>query len=116
MADKVLVVTTRGGQLYGWKFRCPACEAYFAQKKPELLPEDRIFYAQAIVRARTAGSGGWEFDGDLQRPTFSPSFLVYADGFHPRCHSFVRAGKIEYLGDCDHAFAGQTLEIPEWVP
>jgi hypothetical protein len=32
----------------------------------------------------------------------------------PRCHSFVREGKIEYLGDCEHYLQGQTVELPEW--
>ena len=28
------------------------------------------------------------------------------------CHSFVRAGQIEFLGDCTHEFAGQTVPMP----
>lgn len=27
------------------------------------------------------------------------------------CHSFVRNGKIEYLNDCTHELAGQTVEL-----
>jgi hypothetical protein len=30
----------------------------------------------------------------------------------PRCHSFVRDGKIEFLNDSTHALAGQTVDIP----
>lgn len=30
------------------------------------------------------------------------------------CHSFVRAGRIEFLGDCTHALAGQTVPLPPW--
>lgn len=30
------------------------------------------------------------------------------------CHSFVRAGKIEFLGDCTHALKGQTVPLPDW--
>lgn len=29
------------------------------------------------------------------------------------CHSFVRDGKIQFLSDCTHALAGQTVELPE---
>lgn len=29
------------------------------------------------------------------------------------CHSFVRGGRIEFLSDCTHALAGQTVELPE---
>jgi hypothetical protein len=27
------------------------------------------------------------------------------------CHSFVREGQIQFLGDCTHAFAGQTVPM-----
>jgi hypothetical protein len=30
------------------------------------------------------------------------------------CHSFVTAGHIQFLSDCTHEMAGQTVEIPEW--
>lgn len=29
------------------------------------------------------------------------------------CHSFVRDGRIEFLSDCTHALAGQTVELSE---
>ena len=44
----------------------------------------------------------WTFNGDMERPTFSPSMLE---------HFFVRAGKIEYLQDCDHPMAGMTVDM-----
>jgi hypothetical protein len=31
----------------------------------------------------------------------------------PLCHSFVRDGRIEFLSDCTHSLAGQTVELPE---
>ena len=83
------------------------------------------------------GRGGWTVDvADPERPTFSPSVLVrsghyakdappgncwcdfearqgYAPGFKCfRCHSFVRAGRIEFLGDCTHHLAGKTVDLP----
>ena len=30
------------------------------------------------------------------------------------CHSFVTDGRIQFLGDCTHKLAGQTVNIPEW--
>lgn len=88
------------GSPYGWAIRCPACEA--VDKSPW-----HVFV--------TNGSRGWTFDGNLERPTFSPSMLSrepYPGGVHV-CHSFVRNGRIEYLGDCTHAMAGQTIDLPE---
>jgi hypothetical protein len=28
------------------------------------------------------------------------------------CHSYIRNGRIEFLPDCTHARAGQTVDIP----
>lgn len=51
----------------------------------------------------------WSFNGDLVKPTFNPSIVVSGEG--TMCHSFVRDGKIEYLGDCTHELAGKTIEL-----
>ncbi len=53
----------------------------------------------------------WDFNGNLDKPTFIPSLLV--NGSHPesRCHSFVTDGKIQFLSDCHHALAGQTVDL-----
>jgi hypothetical protein len=58
--------------------------------------------------------GGWGFNGDVERPTITGSI-----GFHGEdsggayCHSFVKDGMIEFLGDCGHEYKGQTLPLPE---
>jgi hypothetical protein len=81
------------------------------------------------------GPGAWQFDGDYEKPTFSPSVLTTgvhyeldadgerdtskpvrgADGQPVKlvCHTFIKAGMVEFLGDCGHEFAGQTLPLPE---
>ena len=80
----------------------------------------------------------WQFNGDMEKPTINPSLLVtsysvpenpelddngkYVLGADGRikgakktiCHSFVREGKIEFLGDCTHDKAGQTLELKDF--
>jgi hypothetical protein len=57
----------------------------------------------------------WSWNGDVERPTLSPSILATLD--RPTrsevCHSFVRDGRIEFLGDCTHALAGKTVDLPE---
>lgn len=60
----------------------------------------------------------WEWDGNVETPTFSPSILVHAGERQPVCHSFIRAGRWEFLGDCTHALAGQTVDmvpLPDWL-
>lgn len=79
----------------------------------------------------------WGFNGNYDAPTFSPSVLVTGRDFtaagkaaydawcesgcpnpapefesaDTRCHSFVRDGQIQFLGDCTHALAGKTVSL-----
>lgn len=57
----------------------------------------------------------WAFNGDFEKPTFSPSIAVRypVKGFMNVCHSFVKEGKIQFLSDCTHSLKGQTVELPE---
>lgn len=74
---------------------------------------------------------GWTWNSDLEHPTFQPSVKVggvqWAPdmGFHKPnhavapgdpivCHSFVREGRIQFLGDSTHNLAGQTVDLPPW--
>jgi hypothetical protein len=86
------------GTLHGWMFRCPGCE---------LDPLDSGLHCPTT---------GWTFNGDMERPTFGPSILVRwkAPEGEKVCHSYVRDGRIEFLGDCTHALAGQTVDLPDW--
>lgn len=80
-------------------FHCPGCECLHA------------------FNVNTAeGRPLWTWNGDLERATFAPSLLYrteYGDG-RPAlvCHSFVRDGRIEFLNDCTHKLAGQTVDVP----
>jgi hypothetical protein len=74
-------------------FWCPGCE-----------------YVHVI---RAAGPKAWNWNGSLDRPTFTPSYLV-ARGTDHACHSFITDGNIQFLNDCHHKLAGQTVEIPDW--
>lgn len=83
------------------------------------------------------GSGPrWGWNGDAERPTFTPSILVQYPHWEPPatmenrdkiesgeivqtkvdgvCHSFVTDGRIQFLGDCTHHLAGKTVAIPAW--
>lgn len=82
------------GQHGGWMIFCPACQCGH-------LFDER-----------------WTFNGDVEKPTFSPSMLVNATlhATHPhmpRCHSFVNNGRIQFLTDCSHDMKGQTVDLPE---
>lgn len=98
----------------GWLFYCPGCGGSHA-------PADT-----------------WSFNGDLEKPTFSPSILVKwfkcdnpddlfgtdgkvkigqdgrVAGKDIVCHSFITDGKINFLSDCTHHLAGKIVDLPDW--
>ncbi len=84
----------------------------------------------------------WLFNNDFNKPTFSPSLLVRSGHFVSNraskecwctyneeqrqkgeveepvfscfiCHSFIKDGQIQFLSDCTHSLASQTVELPE---
>lgn len=55
----------------------------------------------------------WRFNGSFESPTFSPSLLNYLPDGSQRCHLFVRNGKIEYLNDCTHKYAGKIIDLED---
>lgn len=61
------------------------------------------------------GPRAWSWNGSLESPTLKPSIKVTGGGDNPSvCHSFVTDGKIQFLADCTHKLAGQTVEIPDF--
>lgn len=62
----------------------------------------------------------WTWNGDAEKPTFRASILVTYEGeddgkpVKEVCHSFVTDGQIQFLSDCTHALAGQTVPIPDF--
>jgi hypothetical protein len=55
--------------------------------------------------------GVWKFDGNFDKPTCSPSFLVNSHDPKSRCHFFIRNGQIQYLNDCHHSLKGKTVDM-----
>lgn len=84
----------------------------------------------------------WGYNGNPDAPTFTPSILVrgvsveggnaeidriLSDYDLPEdrermladrrintvCHTFVTDGRIQFLGDCTHELAGQTVDLPD---
>lgn len=77
----------------------------------------------------------WGWNGSYDRPTFQPSVLIQSGHYNPHaagdpcwctfeartgrkadfackvCHSFVTDGHIQYLSDCTHTLAGQTVAL-----
>ena len=109
------------GTWYGVRFICPACSKGDPRRDgyhPHyvVLPTNNW---QPEGHSPTVRQPTWSFNGDMERPTFVPSVLQQYDygpddnRKHFVCHSFVRDGRIQYLDDCTHAMAGQTVDLPE---
>jgi hypothetical protein len=71
-----------------------------------------VFFCPACKYMHPVHVPDWHWDHSMTHPTFSPSLLVPSP---IRCHSFIRNGSIQYLGDCEHALKNQIVEIPDWV-
>lgn len=113
---KLTRINSPGGAHWGYKFTCPGCSAFKASEPDPTRAND------GTHGIPTVGPNAWGFNGDVDRPTFTPSILQYEikrhDGtvYAPRCHSFVRDGRIEFSSDCGHALAGQTVDLPDVLP
>lgn len=105
--------SVEGGGLMFW---CPGCDSAH------------------MVRTGEGPGPRWGWNGDAERPTFTPSILVQYDHWVPPvtpenhaaykaapwpqtrqrdvCHSFVEGGRIRFLSDCTHHLAGQTVDLP----
>lgn len=93
-------------------FKCPGCvEMHEGATGLHMLPVDGDI---------PAGYARWDWDGNVDAPTLSPSILTkYSWSGQPvACHSFMRAGRLEFLSDCTHPLAGQTVPLPpleDWM-
>jgi hypothetical protein len=93
MVDVVERLTNEGETEVLLCFHCPGCK-----------------YGHSF---RIKGQGPvWDWNGSLEKPTFAPSLLVWQSRPEARCHSFVRDGNIEFLGDCFHELKNQTVPLP----
>lgn len=53
----------------------------------------------------------WTLTGTLEKPTIRASILVRSD---KHCHVYITDGMIQYLSDCSHAMAGQTVPMEDY--
>lgn len=95
MKAKLIPYGTEGQRLQFW---CEGC------KNSHAIPVD--------------GSRGWQWNGDTERPTITPSIKTTYSGWDEDkkvdnvCHMYVTDGNAVYLNDCTHELAGQTIPLP----
>lgn len=74
------------------------------------------FMCPACGHAHSFNSN-WTWNNDYDKPTLSPSVLVKGFGEDSKyfvCHSFIRSGNIQFLGDCTHKLAGKNVPLEDW--
>ena len=108
MGSRGVLRVLEGGLVAFW---CPGCCEYH---------QVRVEYGRGRV---------WGFNGNYDRPSFSPSILVRTGHYVPGmtryecscrsgvkdecriCHSYVTDGQIQFLDDCTHHLAGRTIPL-----
>lgn len=86
---KIWIASNADGTEKRYIFYCPACRSHHG------LPETR-----------------WHFNGNFSSPTFHPSFII-REANEVYCHGIVEDGKIKYLNDSKHEFAGKIVDMDD---
>ncbi len=94
MGSKVRKLTDSSGTVKSFMFNCPGCK------------ESHVIHYEGHPNGLN-----WKWDGNEEAPTISPSFLVHPGKNIPRCLTYVKKGKIQFLSDCTHELAGQTVDM-----
>lgn len=86
--------------VWGWIHWCPGCNEPHGIPIPNDKNERKVF---------------WDFNGDMEKPTFSPSVKITLDKNGPRiCHYILTGGMLQFCGDSTHALAGKTVPLPDF--
>jgi hypothetical protein len=124
MMPKATIVRDSNGLFYGIKILCPA-EKYYQSESfvPHIISVNWLPPGETQESPHVKNASHWEFNGDFERPVFSPSLLTRLDspstGIRQRnCHSFIgcngaQPGQIIFLGDCTHDLAGKVVDLPD---
>lgn len=110
MKTQLIPVDDHGVKYNALMFVCPGCQAAGRKDRPgydglHMLP----------VNAPGIDKPSWEWDGNLESPTLSPSILTREGvlGKNGVCHSFLKAGVFEFLTDSTHPLSGQKVSLPD---
>lgn len=92
-------------------------------KKVEYEHNGEVYKTQYMIQCEGCGhehaialksdGGNHTFNMNLENPTFSPSLLCnWTPG--KKCHSYIKNGRIRYLGDCFHKLKNKTVELKNY--
>lgn len=103
MLHELVSPVERDGNIIGYQLKCPGCDQL------------HFIYVRGASARLSNKVPEWEFNGDIKRPTFSPSLLLKSTRGESNenhvCHSFIRDGNWQFLNDCTHDLAGKTVPM-----
>lgn len=84
--------------------------------------EQYHFICPGCLSLHAIGKNIHIFNNDFDKPTFMPSLLCTWAQFEVpndpntnpvdmRCHSYIKDGRIQFLSDCTHKLANQTVDL-----
>ncbi len=80
-------------------------------------PELFLFWCPGCECAHHLETRKWKWNGDLVKPTATPSLRIRGDkqtGGGHHCHLWVKDGQLKFLNDCTHDLGGQTVAMVPW--
>lgn len=92
--------------------RCSIEEATHILIEP---PAPEPFDCNVLPLCKNGSHPCWNWNGDVEKPTLTPSILTSIDLPKGKkvSHFFVKDGMVEFLGDCTHEHAGKTLPLSD---
>lgn len=112
---QIVTVNDQGDRYKAIQLWCPGCEFTVNPDEPKhgglnMLP----------VEGDETKRPTWSWNGDLVKVGLEPSVLTRSKRGDTEfvCHSFLRNGQWQFLADCTHELANQTvpmLPLPDWV-
>lgn len=110
------VVEHGSGAPIGWAHWCPGCKechVFNVEQPTKPYPEYEI-----------AGGCAWAFNGNAERPSFTPSMHIQTGGWKrpdgsrvPKttcCHYILTDGQIQFCGDSPHELSGKVVPLPDY--
>lgn len=101
MKSQIRHIDDHGVKYDALAFICPGCIAMVGGSGLHLLPINT-----------TSKSPAWTWNGNLEKPTLSPSILT-GRGSDKICHCFLQDGVFHFLSDCNHELKDQYVDIPD---
>jgi hypothetical protein len=103
--SKLVKIDDSQGEAY--TFYCPGCSM------THIIP---VKYTPDHSMKKGRAKPTWCFNGDMDKPTFSPNFRIEWKGAEPpqMCNVIIRDGVLIYLVDSTHKLSGSRVPMESY--